>query len=250
MIQSHFSCIDFHEIQEQELITADNLDLSLDLQENQVVTRGQKNSVRQQWTIEFFQDLQRDPFYQEISQVLGGRKKSTKRIRRKALSFTLDKDMLLWKKRRQNQSNLYVPFTRRERILRENHDQASHSSFFYTFKRITEKYYWDSIRKDIRNYISSCETCQTARKLNFKRPGRLQTFEIPHDLCQAGQWWTLDFMGPITIPNTQVRTNVLVDRLNRFCILAEIKKTNGQKFNRFVRLNFCKFRNSKTSRFR
>ena len=38
------------------------------------------------------------------------------------------------------------------------------------YYKISEKYYWDQMYRDIQNYIHSCETCHKRGKGKWKEP--------------------------------------------------------------------------------
>jgi len=51
-------------------------------------------------------------------------------------------------------------------IMRMNHDQlmSGHLGFARTLARIQLYYYWPSIRKDVKEYIKTCDACQKCKK--------------------------------------------------------------------------------------
>ena len=57
-----------------------------------------------------------------------------------------------------------------ETVLYNMHDNplSGHFKLDATYNRIAEKYYWPSMRKDIQQYVRSCNLCQKerARKKN------------------------------------------------------------------------------------
>lgn len=55
-------------------------------------------------------------------------------------------------------------------ILKENHDSitAGHAGFFKTYERINKKYHWGTMKKDLKNYIKGCDSCQRNKKMQKK----------------------------------------------------------------------------------
>ena len=55
------------------------------------------------------------------------------------------------------------------KIFQENHDNklSGHYGFNKTYSKIKERYYWDTMKKDIKAYVRACPSCQI-NKTNFK----------------------------------------------------------------------------------
>ena len=51
-------------------------------------------------------------------------------------------------------------------VLQASHDHqlAEHMGIDNTYQRLSEKYYWKNIYKDIKEYIRRCDTCQKRRR--------------------------------------------------------------------------------------
>ena len=56
---------------------------------------------------------------------------------------------------------LVVPREWRNRVFVENHDlpQAGHLGVQKTYHRVTEKYYWPNLFRDVTVYVRSCDIC-------------------------------------------------------------------------------------------
>lgn len=80
-------------------------------------------------------------------------------------------------------------------VLEETHDQATagHMGFRKTAKRIAERYYWPGWRRDVRQYVRSCDNCQKY-KVEQCKPAGLMRFRRP-----KGPWYsiTADLIGPL-----------------------------------------------------
>ena len=59
---------------------------------------------------------------------------------------------------------LYIPPDQklRKRILNENHNHllAGHPGIHCTHNLIKTKYYWPTLKRDVRTYIQGCDKCQ------------------------------------------------------------------------------------------
>jgi len=67
-------------------------------------------------------------------------------------------------------------------IIHENHDApaAGHPRRSKTHELITRRYYWPSMRKDIRRYMANCHICQRSRTTRHAPFGILRPLSIPY----------------------------------------------------------------------
>jgi len=143
------------------------------------------------------EDYTKDPEFQEVY-------KSPKN------SFRKENNLLYYKER------LCVPKgTYRLQLLHDHHDtpQSGHLGVKKTCHRIATKYYWKKMKQTIREYVTSCDTCQRTKAPNHKPFGLLQPLEPP-----SGKWThiTMDFVTPL--PKTRKGNTgmfVVVDRLSK-----------------------------------
>jgi len=73
-------------------------------------------------------------------------------------------------------SSLHIPT-----LLREFHSSPTggHSGFFHTYKRISQVLYWNGIKRDVQNYVASCEVCKKNKYEALSPAGLLQPLPIP-----------------------------------------------------------------------
>jgi transposase InsO family protein len=101
-------------------------------------------------------------------------------------------------------------------ILKENHSNptAGHSGFHRTYSRIKQNYKWSNMKKDIKNFIKLCESCQKnklVRKKNHQPMQITTTSEKPLEKI------FLDIVGPLTLTETGNRyVLTLQDDLTKF----------------------------------
>lgn len=125
-----------------------------------------------------------------------------------------------WPQRQDRRANtrlqLVIPPELRKEILAAHHDDllGGHLGFDRTFDRIRERYWWPTVWKDTKNWVTTCGTCQRRKTPRLKKAGMLKP------LPPATLPWeriAIDFIGPWT---TTVRGNrfimVVSDYLTRW----------------------------------
>ena len=84
------------------------------------------------------------------------------------------KHKLLYKKNRKDPDKplRVIKWTEVEPVLymMHSHPTAGHLGTDAMYYKIIERYYWDQMYRDIRNYVNSCETCQKRGKSKRKEP--------------------------------------------------------------------------------
>lgn len=70
-----------------------------------------------------------------------------------------------------------VPQSEVPTILKEYHNTplAGHGGIERTIDRILKRYYWPSLRRDVKHYVTRCIDCQRYKPSNLKPSGLLQT---------------------------------------------------------------------------
>ena len=79
------------------------------------------------------------------------------------------------------------------RLLREFHDtpMGGHSGILRTYKRLSQQFYWPSMRRSVHQYVAACDVCQKAKAETMSPAGLLQPLPIP---CQVWDDITMDFI--------------------------------------------------------
>ena len=69
----------------------------------------------------------------------------------------------------------YVPEMIRLEVISRHHDDplAGHFGIDKTRELIRRKYYWPSLRKDVKNYVRECNVCLTLKTVRHKPYGDL-----------------------------------------------------------------------------
>ena len=143
---------------------------------------------------------------------------------------------------------LYVPeeASVREELLKRHHDDplAGHFGVEKTSELIGRKYFWKSMKADIKEYVDSCDICQRVKVKHHRPYGELYALPIP-----SGPWKeiTMDFITDL--PPSKCRGSVydsilvIVDRYTKMaCYLATTKKLNAVQLEELLmREIFLKF---------
>ena len=115
----------------------------------------------------------------------------------------------------------YVPLGVRDRLIRWAHKLPSsgHPGIKRTVQRLRGKYWWPTLAKDVRLYVSSCSVCAQSKVPRHLPRGKLQPLPVP-------QWpWShllVDFLTDL--PPSQGNTTILVvvDRFSKSCHLLPL----------------------------
>ncbi|KAM8702056.1 hypothetical protein ACLKA7_001971 [Drosophila subpalustris] len=115
-----------------------------------------------------------------------------------------EEDYVPWK--------LCVAFDHRPRVLAECHDHptAGHLGIRKTIARISQRYYWPGLFRDVARYVKQCEKCQKFKVSQLKPAGRMLTRQVEEPfgtLCA-------DFIGPL--PRSKHGNTMLLVFFNAF----------------------------------
>lgn len=128
------------------------------------------------------------------------------------------------------------------KLIEENHDspQSGHSGFHRTYNRIKERYTWKNMKKDIRNYIRKCESCQ---KNKISRRRFIHPMEITTTSEKPFERISLDIVGPLPLSeNGNKYILTLQDDLTKFSQAFPIPNHEAITIAKELVNNFiCKF---------
>lgn len=129
----------------------------------------------------------------------------------------------LWWRR----DKLAIPaaFDLRTTLMREAHDAnySGHLGFKKTLDLLQRHYWWPGMRKDIQNYVQTCESCQRNKSSNHAPAGPLQPLPVP-DRRWASVSMDLITDLPVT-PRGYDSVLVIMDRLSKMAHFVPCKKT-------------------------
>jgi hypothetical protein len=129
--------------------------------------------------------------------------------------FWLDDEQLYYKEPTGG-SFIVIPKELVETVLKCYHELpfTAHQGIARTIAAIKRKYWWESLNKDVRDYINACEACA-------KRKTGNRIVAPPGDSLEANEFLdviSLDVVGPL--PVTEKGNKYLltfVDHFTRFC---------------------------------
>ena len=114
---------------------------------------------------------------------------------------------------------LYVPENIRFKVIICHHNDllAGHFGINKTRELVDRKYYWPSLRRDIKNYVRGCDVCLASKAVRHKPYGDLQLSPIPT------HWWknlSIDFVTRLLLSsywksNSYNSILVIVNRLTK-----------------------------------
>ncbi|XP_022255103.1 protein NYNRIN-like [Limulus polyphemus] len=110
--------------------------------------------------------------------------------------YMLDSDVLCRKVKDSRTLQIVIPVKLRIKVMKTYHDTpfAAHLAFAKTYSRISRRFFWLNMRKDIKEYCESCLECQGQKSSPHLRNTPLQrmpTLTTPFQLVAMG------ILGPL-----------------------------------------------------
>ena len=146
------------------------------------------------------------------------------KIVQEAKTMFLDEEGMLYKVQTPTEYNaqtselLVIPKSLRKHYLAACHDStlSGHLGVTKTLQSLKQKYWWKNMRKDVRQYINSCKTCQSSKNPTRSK-GELQPIVSSSPFEIVG----MDFVGPL---NTSENGNSwIVTLVDLFTGYTELK---------------------------
>lgn len=113
---------------------------------------------------------------------------------------------------------LVVPEHLRRSVLHQLHDAptAGHLGLTRTYDRVRRRFFWPSLYRSVRRYVSSCDACQRRKKLTTAPAGPLQPLDVPSEpFYRVG----MDLLGPFPFSTSGNKwIAVATDYATRFAI--------------------------------
>lgn len=131
--------------------------------------------------------------------------------------FTVANGLLLQKGR------IWIPSNSRFKILhmKEYHETpiGGHAGIVKTLKRLSTNFIWDSMRKDITSFISTCLVCQQTKYSTQKPRGLLHPLPIPTNVWED---ISLDFITGLPVSGGYSVLLVVVDKFSKYVHLGTL----------------------------
>ncbi|KAL3176782.1 hypothetical protein MRX96_039624 [Rhipicephalus microplus] len=122
--------------------------------------------------------------------------------------------------RRTGPSEGDIPAALQSSVMVVFHDNNGHLGVEKTRDLIQRKYWWPSMRKDIREYVDSCHTCQTINARTTRNEGCLIPRDIP---TEPNAVISLDHMGPLNEKGDNIL--VCIDHATRYMDAVTVPST-------------------------
>lgn len=127
-----------------------------------------------------------------------------------------------------------VPSEYRDNIISKNHSEptSGHFGIFKTHKRLSLKYFWPSMHKDVTNFVTNCDTCHSYK---YPTHATLGTMGRPKDCCRPFQMISIDLVGPLPVTRNQ-NTFLLVITccFSKYCMLFPIRRATSDIISKIV----------------
>lgn len=113
-------------------------------------------------------------------------------------------------------ARLVIPQKLVKQVIEQHHDTifSGHQGIKKTIGVLKQRYYWPTLTKDVKDYVSRCVSCyQRKSAARAKAPlGKIQPATEPFELV------SLDIVGPLPLTNNRNRYLItFVDYLTRYC---------------------------------
>ena len=113
--------------------------------------------------------------------------------------------------------------------MMHDHELSAHFGIKATQQKIKEKYWWESMTKDIENYVKTCDKCQRRNKPQGRN--ELHPIESKAPFYQIG----IDFVGPL--PSTRKKNQyiiVAVDYFTKWPEARAVKRSTAEETVKFL----------------
>jgi hypothetical protein len=118
-------------------------------------------------------------------------------------------------------SQLFVPKCKRQTLIETAHE-TSHQSADKLYAAPRQRYWWPSMRRDIKQYCAACIKCIQGRPSPSKRTTPLQLFQA----SARFELVHIDVMGGHSFATTKTGKQyilVIIDLFTRYCVAVPLK---------------------------
>ena len=122
---------------------------------------------------------------------------------------------------------LAVPSHRRQEVMKMFHGNPAAGRFGVdrTFSKVAARYFWPSMRRDIKQYVSVCIECQRYKPIQ-RPPSQLFRPRVP---AQRFEVLSIDFMGPLTCTlGGERHILVIQDKATKWTELFAMEKATAE----------------------
>ncbi|ASF20094.1 pol [Rhesus macaque simian foamy virus] len=134
----------------------------------------------------------------------------------KQYKYTLEDNKIIVE--RPNGQRIVPPKSDREKIISMAHNIA-HTGRDATFLKVSSKYWWPNLRKDVVKVIRQCKQCLVTNAANLTSPPILR----PEKPLKPFDKFYIDYIGPLPPSNGYLHVLVVVDGMTGFVWLYPTK---------------------------
>jgi hypothetical protein len=195
---------------------------------------------------EFIQEQEKDKNLKAIRNLILERKPSPsdfspyerKHLYRQSRRFNINKEgILCYTKfnRGQRLSLIAVPKHLTSKIIQLVHETVgNHFGFPKTYLQLQNKFYFENMYRQVKNYTQSCHFCQQ-NKRSYEKLGHLSERKLDHDKPYVFQHISIDSLGPYTFSPTQKwHVMATIDKATKFLVLRAYQTINSHNVIHFL----------------
>ncbi|KPM33865.1 hypothetical protein AK830_g12707, partial [Neonectria ditissima] len=164
-----------------------------------------------------------DSFCQEKLQMIRREITAKKPAKKRGAKWSISENGLLCRSQR-----IYVPPGMHTELLMLTHDDpaAGHQGVSKSLRRLQAQYYWPSMKKDVKDHIRICATCQRTKPRLHRPYGYLASLPVP---IRPWEEISMDFitdLPPVTREKGRVSDSILVivDRFTKYSLFVPTSK--------------------------
>lgn len=155
---------------------------------------------------------------------------------RKGINGYILVDNVIYYKKRNDSTTIYVPRSRRQGLLKEAHDHLTggHGGIQVTKDKLADVY-WPTINEDIKTFVEGCHSCQTRKIDKTRNKGEIRHFITTRPF----QLVALDTLGPMsTTLKGKSYILVAIDVFSRFLETKAITNVKADECVDFL-IEYC-----------
>jgi transposase InsO family protein len=167
-----------------------------------------------------------DKAIKRMKELLELKAKNVKRSEADQMKHYIIIDDILYRRDQQGPNiyyKLFVPFMKRNEILRKAHDEAGHFGINKTLKALNSKYYWKKMADAVARYVKTCVVCQVYGKGQSAPP---QGYHGKTEVGTVGEMLAMDYAGPIETSSQGNKYILVVTDLCSKYVIAGATKDN------------------------
>jgi hypothetical protein len=181
-----------------------------------------------------------DPHF---SKVLKGWKKETNWTNPHYPQYHYSDNGLIYFEDWHGNNRLCVPKSLRASVMGEVHNtltESAHGGYHRCYNRLAATYYWPSMSRELKRYVSTCNICQKSKPRRHAPTGLLQPIPIP---TQPFEVISMDFVPELPESGEFDNILVIVDKLTKYSIIIPCKTeiTELETAKLFFQHVVCKF---------